>query len=103
MYHSDYPTKPVGGTNPYYCCSLCERTDPAINGRIEGHREDCLYRQVKEAIRDGGDLSHLIEELEAMDEDIDGRRYYDTRPLLVEIKRAESRSSDPASRTSTSR
>lgn len=47
-YHSDYPSEPIGGDNPYYCCSFCGISDPAINGNIEGHLEHCQYRIEKE-------------------------------------------------------
>lgn len=43
-YHSDYPSDAIGGGNPYYCCAHCKRSDPEINGRIEGHIKDCDYR-----------------------------------------------------------
>jgi len=47
-YYSDYPTRPIGGGNPYYCCAHCGRSDPEINGRLEGHAPDCEYRLEKE-------------------------------------------------------
>ena len=47
-YYSDYPTEPMGGGNPYYCCVYCKVTDPQINGRIEGHNKNCEYRLEKE-------------------------------------------------------
>ena len=43
-YYSDYPSKPIGGGNPYYCCSFCGISDPQINGDLEGHAEHCEYR-----------------------------------------------------------
>jgi hypothetical protein len=43
-YHSDYPTKSMGGGNPYYCCSYCGISDPQINGKLHNHEETCEYR-----------------------------------------------------------
>jgi hypothetical protein len=48
-YYSDYPSKPIGGGNPYYACSHCGRSDPEINGRLEGHEPNCAYRIAKQA------------------------------------------------------
>jgi hypothetical protein len=48
VYYSDYPNEPIGGDNPYYCCSYCKRSDPEINGRLEKHSEYCEYRLKKE-------------------------------------------------------
>lgn len=47
-YDHDYPTKPMGGGNPYYCCAYCGKTDPQINGDIKAHASDCQYRLWKE-------------------------------------------------------
>ena len=47
-YYSDYPNEPIGGGNPYYCCSHCKVSDPQINGKIENHRDWCEYRIEKE-------------------------------------------------------
>lgn len=47
-YHSDYENEPIGGGNPYYRCVHCKLSDPAINGRIQGHASDCVYRLAKE-------------------------------------------------------
>lgn len=46
-YH-DYPNEPIGGGNPYYMCSHCGISDPAINGTLEGHSPSCEYRIAKE-------------------------------------------------------
>lgn len=46
-YH-DYPNRPIGGDNPYWCCKFCDRSDPEINGRLEGHMPWCKYRVFKE-------------------------------------------------------
>jgi hypothetical protein len=43
-YFTDYPTEPIGGRNPYYCCSYCKKSDPEINGQIKNHAEWCEYR-----------------------------------------------------------
>ena len=43
-YRSDYPTKKIGGGNPYYACAACGRADPQINGRLEGHLSTCEWR-----------------------------------------------------------
>lgn len=53
MYYSDYPTKPIGGGNPYYCCVCCEISEPQINGRLEGHLNFCEYRIKKESESNG--------------------------------------------------
>ena len=50
-YHTDYPTEPIGDGNPYWCCSLCGRSVPVINGQIKNHAEWCEYRKEKEAAR----------------------------------------------------
>ena len=47
-YHTDYRTEPIGGGNPYWRCSHCGISDPEINGKIENHAKDCLYRIAKE-------------------------------------------------------
>lgn len=48
MCYSDYENEPIGGGNPYYRCIHCKRSDPEINGRLDGHLPDCKYRQAKE-------------------------------------------------------
>ncbi len=47
-YFNDYENEPIGGRNPYYRCIHCKRSDPEINGRIEGHLTNCKYRMAKE-------------------------------------------------------
>lgn len=42
-YYCDYPTVKIGGGNPYYKCASCGRSDPEINGRLEGHEDDCEW------------------------------------------------------------
>ena len=49
-YYDDYPKVPIGGDNPYYCCSDCYVSGPAINGKIEGHLETCAWRLMMEKI-----------------------------------------------------
>lgn len=57
-YH-DFPKAPIGGRNPYQCCTQCGNSEPAINGRLEGHSSMCGYRLGKEtelrhkAVREG--------------------------------------------------
>jgi len=44
-YRSDYPKVPTSDNdNPYYMCAFCERSDPQINGDIDGHTESCAWR-----------------------------------------------------------
>ena len=49
MPHFDYPNEPIGGGNPYWRCVSCKRSDPEINGRLEGHLEWCEFRRKKES------------------------------------------------------
>jgi hypothetical protein len=48
-YYTDYPTKPIGGGNPYHQCIYCDRSVPAINGRLDRHIEFCIFRKDMEA------------------------------------------------------
>ncbi len=48
-YYCDYPKEPIGGGNPYYCCSYCKISDPQINGQLTNHAEWCEYRIKMEA------------------------------------------------------
>lgn len=41
-YH-DYPNKPIGGGNPYWCCIACGASDPQINGTLSGHFAGCKW------------------------------------------------------------
>lgn len=45
--YNDYPSHPMGGGNPYYCCSFCGITDPQINGTLSGHGENCEWVEKK--------------------------------------------------------
>ena len=47
MMFNDYLTRPIGGGNPYQCCSYCGVSQPAINGNLENHLEWCEYRRLK--------------------------------------------------------
>ena len=47
-YYNDYPKEPIGGRNPYYCCSYCKISDPQINGEIKNHAKWCEYRIQKQ-------------------------------------------------------
>lgn len=51
-YFDDYESSRMGRGNPYRCCSECRRSAPSINGRLEGHAENCSYRLKKEAERE---------------------------------------------------
>lgn len=42
-YYCDYPSVKIGGGNPYYKCASCGRSDPEINGRLEGHEYNCEW------------------------------------------------------------
>ena len=44
----DYPSEPIGGSNPYRRCSDCKRSAPEINGKIENHYSDCAWRIMME-------------------------------------------------------
>lgn len=46
-FYNDYPTKPIGGGNPYQMCASCGMSVPAINGFLENHTEWCEYRKAK--------------------------------------------------------
>jgi len=47
-YDYDYPSEPIGGSNPYYCCSYCKISEPQLNGRLFNHLPWCEYRKQKE-------------------------------------------------------
>ena len=47
-YYNDFPTIPIGGSNPYHKCLYCGRSVPEINGRLERHADWCEYRINKE-------------------------------------------------------
>jgi hypothetical protein len=50
IYYSDYDSKPIGRSNPYYCCASCGLSDPQINGTLSNHYEWCEYRLRLEAL-----------------------------------------------------
>jgi hypothetical protein len=63
-YDSGYPTKPIGGSNPYYCCAHCGISDPQINGELNNHADTCVYRQQKQGyVLDGNDAFTFTDEL----------------------------------------
>lgn len=49
MGYFDYESEPIGRGNPYHRCIHCKRSALEINGELEGHLEDCVYRLAKEA------------------------------------------------------
>lgn len=40
----NYPSEPIGGSNPYQRCIYCKRSAPEINGEIKNHYQDCEWR-----------------------------------------------------------
>lgn len=46
-----FPTKPIGGKNPYHMCASCEVSVPEINGRIHKHRDGCAWRKEVERVQ----------------------------------------------------
>jgi len=68
---TDFDTKPIGGGNPYYCCSSCGRSVPEINGNLYRHSDFCPYRVRKEKSLLGGDTLkiHLLAEFNGYDDD----------------------------------
>lgn len=56
QYYFNYPTLPIGGGNPYYCCASCGRSDPEINGELNGHNEGCEW--VESQIKDNSDVKN---------------------------------------------
>jgi len=66
LFPEAYPSKPVGGRNPYYKCVYCEKTGPQIsidrdNG-FSGHYEFCDWIRGRKKINS---LKSLLEELES--------------------------------------
>lgn len=62
-YYLDFPTEPIGGGNPYYCCSYCRRSVPEINRRLDGHSSWCEYRQTVEKLDENEWLKFLLSEV----------------------------------------
>lgn len=60
-YAHHYENEPIGGGNPYYCCSSCGISDPQINGSLAGHAEDCEWKNSK--------IKQLIKEKYGIDVD----------------------------------
>ncbi len=82
----DYPHKPIGGTNPYHCCSLCGRSTPEVYNHLEKHNPYCLYRRGKEALLTKSSESMLtvlveLEDLMAEDDTLT----WPTYPLRKEL------------------
>ena len=44
----DYPSEPIGGSNPYQRCADCKVSAPEINGKLENHLPDCEWRIMME-------------------------------------------------------
>lgn len=42
--YTTFPSRKIGGNNPYYCCSYCGVSVPVINGNLKNHQENCEYR-----------------------------------------------------------
>jgi hypothetical protein len=66
---ADYPSRPIGGGNPYHCCVFCERSAPQLFGHLERHGSYCLYRRTKEAVIAGNkdEMLDLYVEMEDRD------------------------------------
>lgn len=45
-----HPNKPIGGGNPYWCCSSCGKSDPAINGDLFNHFDECEWANTQIAL-----------------------------------------------------
>lgn len=58
-YRDDYPTRPIGGKNPYHCCSACGASVPEINGSLDGHRDGCSWAEAQR--NPVGDPVYVIE------------------------------------------
>jgi predicted nucleic acid-binding Zn-ribbon protein len=84
-YITGYPTKPIGGGNPYHMCACCGRSEPEINGRIEGHLPDCSWRLEKEKATDS---AGLVEQLRDIAEDVAKEARIDIK-LTVEWQAAD--------------
>jgi len=57
-YYTDYPTRPIGGGNPYYCCASCGRSDPQINGSLDGHSDSCEWVVAKKIELENNNETH---------------------------------------------
>lgn len=80
---NDYPSKPIGGGNPYYCCSFCGRSVPEIFGHLDRHNSYCHYRKAKEAILDGDVETMLTVRVELENYLESGTTYYGIAQHLV--------------------
>ena len=102
-YYDDYPSEPIGGGNPYYCCSSCGISDPQINGRLEGHSKYCEWRIRKEASikmnKIVEDVNQKVKEYEGIDSHTEEKQkeFYDylekkqveIMPLIEEMENGE--------------
>ncbi|WNM70205.1 hypothetical protein [Myxococcus phage Mx1] len=64
----DFPTEPIGGSNPYSRCSECKRSVPEITYR--GHYDFCSWTG---AIRKAAEAEALLKELERQ---LQGKPFY---------------------------
>lgn len=44
-FYIDYPQEHFEGQAHRYRCALCKVETTKINGHLEGHKPDCMYRQ----------------------------------------------------------
>lgn len=44
-FYIDYPQEHFEGQAHRYRCALCKVETTKINGHLEGHQPDCIYRQ----------------------------------------------------------
>jgi hypothetical protein len=51
-YYNDYPTKPIGKHNPYSMCAYCHVPVPQINGQLDNHEQQCVYRVEQQRLID---------------------------------------------------
>ncbi len=61
-YDDGYPTRPIGGGNPYHCCAYCGRSVPSINGDLDNHFDGCEYVKVKKLELEVERLNGLLKE-----------------------------------------
>lgn len=62
-FYTGYPTRRIGKGNPYHACAHCGISEPAINGRLEGHLRSCEWRMHKEQEIDLARIVSLRESL----------------------------------------
>jgi len=49
LFYIDYPQEQIEGKAHVYRCVYCKKETTAINGKLEGHLDDCDYRKELEA------------------------------------------------------